>query len=107
LQHTRHIPKLTIDLEAITSHLDALAGMDPCPSCDAALTVLAGDVAQLLTEIGQLYGALLSARLESANLRAAIRAAVGAAADGEPDPLAYLRDELADNDAGPAGGWCG
>ena len=34
------------------------------------------------------------ARLDRANLRAAIRAAVAAHADGEPDPLWYLRDEL-------------
>jgi hypothetical protein len=34
-----------------------------------------------------------AARLISANRLAAIRAALSAAADGEPDPLAYLRDE--------------
>jgi hypothetical protein len=45
---------------------------------------------------------LAAARLESANRLAAIRAALGAARDGEPDPLAYLRDQLAE-EAGTAG----
>lgn len=39
---------------------------------------------------------LAGVRLVSANRLAAIRAALGAAADGEPDPLAYLRDQLAE-----------
>jgi hypothetical protein len=50
----------------------------------------------LLTEIIRLSAALAAARLESANRLAAIRAALGAAADGETDPRAYLRDQLAD-----------
>jgi hypothetical protein len=50
----------------------------------------------LLAEIIRLSAALAAARLESANRLAAIRAALGAAADGETDPLAYLRDQLAD-----------
>jgi hypothetical protein len=99
------MPKLTIDLEAISTHLDAIAGMDLSPDCDLALTALAGDVAELLAQINQLYSELLSARLQSANLLAAIRAALRADADGEADPLAYLHDELPDNDADPAAGW--
>jgi hypothetical protein len=95
LNTTQHMPTLTIDLEAITSHLDALAGMNLCPHCDVALTALAGDIAHLLTQINQLYSALLAERLQSANLLAAIRATLHAHADGEPDPLAYLRDEFA------------
>ena len=47
-------------------------------------------------EITRLAQALAAARLESANRLAAIRAALGAAADGETDPLAYLRDQLAE-----------
>jgi hypothetical protein len=50
----------------------------------------------LLAEVIRLSAALAAARLESANRLAAIRAALGAAADGETDPLAYLRDQLAD-----------
>lgn len=38
---------------------------------------------------------LAAARLQSANRLAAIRAALGAAEDGESDPLAYLTDQLA------------
>ena len=93
MTHTR-IPRLAINLEAITTHLNTLAA---CPHCDAAV---AGDIADLLTETGRLYKALLDTRLRAANLRAAIAAALHAHADGEADPLAYLRDELADQ------GWC-
>lgn len=95
MAHTRHIPQLTINLEEITTHLDALAGMDLCPHCDAALTALAEDIAHLLTEVNQLYRALLASRLQTANLRAAVRATLHADEDGEADPLAYLRDEAA------------
>ena len=64
----------------------------------------------LLAVIARLYAALLAARHESANRLAAMRAALGAAADGDSDPLAFLRDELAESDNAPsptqAGGWC-
>ncbi|HYU46914.1 MAG TPA: hypothetical protein VEK84_12155 [Terriglobales bacterium] len=66
-----------------------------------------GDIANLLTEVNRLYRALLEARIQSANRLAAIRAALSAYSDGEPDPLAYLRDELGDNHVGPVTGWCG
>lgn len=49
----------------------------------------------LLAETIRLTAALAAARLESANRLAAIRAALGAPADGETDPLAYLHDEIA------------
>jgi hypothetical protein len=39
---------------------------------------------------------LAATRLESANRLAAIRAALAAHHDGERDPLAYLRDQLAE-----------
>jgi hypothetical protein len=45
-------------------------------------------------QVADLYTALAQTRLEAANLRAAMYAALGAAEEGEPDPLAYLRDEL-------------
>jgi hypothetical protein len=48
----------------------------------------------LHAEIARLAAELAAVRLESANRLAAMRAALGAAADGEPDPLEYLRDEL-------------
>jgi hypothetical protein len=50
----------------------------------------------LRDEMSRLMRDLASARLESANRLAAIRATLGAAADGESDPLAYLRDHLAE-----------
>jgi hypothetical protein len=57
---------------------------------------LADDLAVMAVEILQLYSALIEECLISANLRAAIWAALGAQSDGEPDPLAYLRDEIPD-----------
>jgi hypothetical protein len=50
----------------------------------------------LRAQNARLSGELAAARLVSANRLAAIRAALSAASDGEPDPLAYLRDQLAD-----------
>ena len=40
------------------------------------------------------FGQLGRTRLEAANLRAAMRATLAAYAEGEQDPLWYLRDEL-------------
>jgi hypothetical protein len=55
--------------------------------------------ALLRGEIASLKRQLADARLRAANFEAAIRAALGAADDGEPDPLEYLRYEF----PGPAG----
>jgi hypothetical protein len=57
---------------------------------DTALT----DNLALAAEVTRLTAALAAARLDMANLLAAIRAALAAHADGEADPLYYLRDEL-------------
>ncbi|MGH3992509.1 MAG: hypothetical protein ACRDSN_08590 [Pseudonocardiaceae bacterium] len=48
----------------------------------------------LLVELRRARAALAIMRLRYANLVAAGRATLVAAADGEADPLAYLRDEL-------------
>jgi hypothetical protein len=67
------------------------------------------DSAALLAEVARLYAALLAARHESANRLAAMRAALGAAADGEADPLVFLRDQLESENAPfptPGGRWC-
>jgi hypothetical protein len=56
------------------------------------------------TEILRLKTALAAARLQSANRLAAIRAALAADADGESDPLDYLRDQLADETLIPGSG---
>jgi hypothetical protein len=58
---------------------------------DAALT----DNLTLSAEIARLSGELADTRLDMANLLAAGRATLAAYADGEADPLYYLRDELA------------
>jgi|SRR5215469_8929465 len=52
------------------------------------------DVPVLGSVIAGLAAELAAARLESANLLAAMRAALAADADGESDPLFYLRDEV-------------
>jgi hypothetical protein len=52
------------------------------------------DVPALGAVIGRLAGQLADTRMDRANLLAAMRATIAAQADGEPDPLYYLRDEL-------------
>ncbi len=59
---------------------------------DAVL--LSALVAQLSAQVSRLSEELDRTRLDRANLRAAMRATLAAHADGEPDPLWYLRDEL-------------
>jgi hypothetical protein len=57
---------------------------------DAALA----DLPFALAELGRARAELELARLDRANLLAAIQATLAADADGDPDPLGYLRDEL-------------
>jgi hypothetical protein len=57
---------------------------------DTALT----DNLALSVEVTRLSAELFTTRLDRANLLAAIRATLAADADGETDPLYYLRDEL-------------
>jgi hypothetical protein len=52
------------------------------------------DVPAVLAELQRTRAELQAARLDRANLLAAIRATIGAYADREADPLYYLRDEL-------------
>ena len=52
------------------------------------------DVPALGAMVVSLTAELAATRLDRANLLAAIRATLAASADGEADPLAYLRDEL-------------
>jgi hypothetical protein len=52
------------------------------------------DVPTLGAIVTRLTIQLAATRLDRANLLAAMRAALGAHADGEADPLSYLRDEL-------------
>jgi hypothetical protein len=59
-----------------------------------ALTDALSDTVALSAQLTRLSGELERARLDRANLRAAMRATLAAHADDEPDPLWYLRDEL-------------
>ena len=56
-------------------------------------TALTGNLA-LSAEVTRQDAELTATRLDMANLLAAIRATLAAHADGEADPLYYLRDEL-------------
>jgi hypothetical protein len=52
------------------------------------------DIPILTTEITGLRVRLTACRIDRANLAAAGRIAITACHNGEPDPLAYLQDEL-------------
>ncbi len=52
------------------------------------------DAVALCEQVTRLSAELDRTRLDRANLRAAMRAALAAHAEGEPDPMWYLRDEL-------------
>lgn len=60
------------------------------------LSAALADTPRLIAEVVRQRADLAAVRLDRANLLAAIRAALAAGRDGETDPLAYLRDELAD-----------
>jgi hypothetical protein len=75
-------PRPLIDLEAIRTHL----------------TTALDDIPTLLAEVRRLAALLARARTEFANLLAATRATLAAHRDGEPDPLWYLRDQLAEHE---------
>lgn len=100
-------PRLFIDPDAIASHLEALDNAALCSACRDAAIPVAADTVALLIEAIRLWDTLCHTRLESANRLAAIRAALHAHAEGESDPLAYLRDELTNMESpGMDGGWC-
>ena len=90
-----HIPQLQIDLDEILGTIALeLARVRICDQCGASVPSLINDLADLVAELTRLAGELDAARLEGANLRAAMRAALAAHAEGESDPMWYLRDEL-------------
>ena len=60
------------------------------------LSAALADTSRLIAEVVGQRADLAAVRLDRANLLAAIRATLAADRDGETDPLAYLRDELAD-----------
>jgi predicted DNA-binding ribbon-helix-helix protein len=95
-------PHYRIDLEEITARNQTarqiIAGFsaempllaDFWRHLDTALT----DNLTLSAEVARLIAELSAARLDRANLLAAMRATIAAHADGEADPLFYVRDEL-------------
>ena len=60
------------------------------------------DLPAVLANLRRARTELEAVRLDRANLLAAMRATLAADAEGEPDPLGYLRDELGSPD--PAAG---
>ena len=95
-------PYINIDLEEITARNDAaqhiVAGFATATPTLADiwryLQNAFSDVPKLAAEITRLATELNNTRLDRANLLAAAHATIAAHHDGEPDPLAYLRDEL-------------
>jgi phage tail protein X len=73
---------------------------------DATITAALDAVPGLCQEVQSLRAVLELARLDHANLVAAARSALIAERDGEPDPMWYIRDELAGRGQfpGPHGG---
>lgn len=93
-------PRLRIDVSAIASRHSAADHQETTQALQAS----ADDVPALLSEVDRLWTQLARTRLRYANLAAAGRATLSATRDGEdPDPLSYLRDELAHPLTGTAG----
>jgi hypothetical protein len=100
---TDSTPPPIVDLqEAATRNHDAhriIAGFSTAAPTLAEiwqqLEAALADTPALSDEITRLRDELADTRLDRANLLAAARAVITAHLDGEPDPLSYLRDELA------------
>ena len=76
------------DLQKVASqHNEASSAM-------RTLAAVLNTIPRLCTEISRLRARLARALADLHNLIAAARATLGAHADGEPDALYYLRDEL-------------
>ena len=84
-------PRPILDEEAIWTHLRT--ALNSRTSLDIWTAV--ADVPVLLAEIERLRRLLAWTRTDHANLLAAAQATLAAHADGEDDPLYYVRDEVA------------
>ena len=103
-------PNPRIDLQQISTRNDHARHI--VAGCASAMPTLADmwqtlndaltDTATLSALVTRLSAELERTRLERANLRAAMRATLAAHADGEPDPMWYLRDELDAPESVPA-----
>jgi non-ribosomal peptide synthetase component F len=95
-------PYTNVDLQEVASRNDTARHI--VAGCTEAFSALAdvgrqleaalADTPALSAEVRRLSRELQTTRLDRANLLAAIQATLAAYADGEADPLAYLRDEL-------------
>ena len=88
-----HIPRLTVDQEAVHTHLHAVRRR-PTP---AAVWTAIADIPVLLAEVDRLTRLLSRTRWDFADLLAAARATLASDQDGEPDPLTYLSDAVAEH----------
>jgi hypothetical protein len=87
--------RLRVDLTAVSARYRAVFGATATAAeMHAALFRAVVDIPALVSEVDRLWSALVMLRLRHANLTAAARAALAAHRDGEPDPWAYLADEL-------------
>jgi hypothetical protein len=89
------IPRPTIDQEAVLTHL-LTAQIRRTP---VAIWTALADIRVLLAEVDRLARLLSQIRWDFANLLAAAHATLAADHDGEPDPLTYLRDAVAEHRA--------
>jgi hypothetical protein len=96
------VPHININLREVSERNDNARHI--VAGCASAMPTLAdmwryvqealNDTIALSAEITRLSAEVKNARLDRANLLAAMRAALAAHADGESDPMWYLRDEL-------------
>lgn len=89
--NNQQAPLPTLDQEAVRTHFrTALRYRTPI-----AMWTAIADIPVLLAELDRVLTLLTCARIDTANLLAAARATLTAVDDSEPDPLMYLRDEVA------------
>jgi hypothetical protein len=88
-EHARRV------VAGLAAALPSLSGLWQQVDCALA------DVPALGAACARLTAELAGTRIDQANLLAAMRAALAAHAEGEDDPLFYLRDELAGRQAPP------
>jgi hypothetical protein len=95
-------PHITINLQEVSDRNSNARHI--VAGCAAALPTLGNmwqyledalnDASALSAEITRISAEVERTRLDRADLLAAMRAALAAYADGEPDPMWYLRDAL-------------
>jgi hypothetical protein len=103
------LPRVRVDVAAVREQYAAVLAAPDHRAFIHALVQSVTDVPALVSEVERLWLALVASRRRTANLAAACRAAIAAESDGEPDPLSYVRDQLAELAAQSPqdGGWAG